>query len=98
VKGYRLIDPSTDHLIIEDNVQFKESIPHAPQELHADNFVLPPVKDDEHGHADSSLNESSNSEDSNDSNIDLVQSDADLVHVDANADLKPRPKWAKTTL
>jgi hypothetical protein len=50
VKGYRFIDPSMDQLIIERSVQFEESISHAPQELHSDVFVLPPVQDDEFGH------------------------------------------------
>ena len=31
VKGYRLIDLSSDQLIIEHSVQFKESVSHAPQ-------------------------------------------------------------------
>jgi hypothetical protein len=31
VKGYRLIDLSSDHLIIEHSVQFKESVSHVPQ-------------------------------------------------------------------
>jgi hypothetical protein len=61
VKGYKLIDPSMDWLIIERSVQFEESILHAPQEPHVDTFVLPLVRDDEHAHVDSSSNESSNS-------------------------------------
>jgi hypothetical protein len=63
VKGYRLIDPSTNQLIIECNFQFKESISHAPQDPHAYAFVLPPIRDDEHAHADSSSDESSDSYD-----------------------------------
>jgi hypothetical protein len=43
VKGYRLIDLSSDRLIIERNVQFEESVSHAPQQPHADTFILPPV-------------------------------------------------------
>jgi hypothetical protein len=43
VKGYILIDPSTDQLIIERSVQFEESLSHAPHEPHAGTFVLPPV-------------------------------------------------------
>jgi hypothetical protein len=54
VKGYRLIDISSDRLIIEHSVQFKESVSHVPQQSHADNFTLPPVQDDEHVHVDSS--------------------------------------------
>jgi hypothetical protein len=56
VKGYRLIDISLDQLIIEHSVQFMESVSHVPQQPHADTFVLPPVKDDEHAPAESSSN------------------------------------------
>jgi hypothetical protein len=66
VKGYRLIDISSDQLIIERSVQFEESVSHVPQQSHADTFVLPPVRDDEYAHADSSSNESFDSEDSDD--------------------------------
>ena len=43
VKGYRLIDLSSDRLIIECSVQFEESVSHVPQHPHADNFILPTV-------------------------------------------------------
>jgi hypothetical protein len=43
VKGYRLIDLSSDRLIIEHSVQFEESVSHVPQQSHADTFTLPPV-------------------------------------------------------
>jgi hypothetical protein len=43
VKGYRLIDLSSDRLIIEHSVQFEESVSHVPQQPHADTFILPPV-------------------------------------------------------
>jgi hypothetical protein len=43
VKGYRLIDLSLDRLIIERSAQFKESVFHVPQQLHADTFILPCV-------------------------------------------------------
>jgi hypothetical protein len=76
MKGYRLIDLSSDRLIIERSVQFKESISHVPQQSNADTFVLPPVND-EHAHADSSSDESSNSEDSDDSDTESIQSDAE---------------------
>jgi hypothetical protein len=66
VKGYRLIDLSSDHLIIDRSVKFKESVSHVPQHPHADTFVFPPVIDDEHAHAKSSSNEIFDSEDSND--------------------------------
>jgi hypothetical protein len=61
VKGYRLIDLSSDWLIIERSVQFEESVLHVPQQLHADNFSLPPVRDGENAHVDSSSDESSDS-------------------------------------
>jgi hypothetical protein len=77
VKGYRLIDLSSDRLIIEHSVQFEESVSHAPQQPHADTFVLPPVRDDEHAHADSSFEESSDSEDSDDSDSESVSSDVE---------------------
>jgi hypothetical protein len=35
VKGYKLIDLSTDRLIIERSVQFEESVSHVSQQLHA---------------------------------------------------------------
>jgi hypothetical protein len=69
VKGYRLIDLSLDRLIIERNVQFKESVSHVPQQPHVDIFVLPPVRNDENAHVESSLDESYNSEDSDDPDI-----------------------------
>jgi hypothetical protein len=50
VKGYSLIDLSSDRLIIEQSVQFEESVSHVPQQSHADTFILPPVRDDEHAH------------------------------------------------
>jgi hypothetical protein len=62
VKGYKLIDLSSDRLIIERSVQFEESFSHVPQQPHAYTFVLPPVIDDEHAHADSCLDESSDLE------------------------------------
>jgi hypothetical protein len=43
VKGYRLIDISLDRLIIERSFQFEEIFSHAPQQPHADTFILPPV-------------------------------------------------------
>jgi hypothetical protein len=66
VKGYQLIDLSSDCLIIEHSVQFKESVSHVAQQLHADTFTLPPVRDDEHAHADSSSDVISDSKDSDD--------------------------------
>jgi hypothetical protein len=63
VKGYRVIDLSSDQLIIECSVQFKESFSHVPQQAHADTFSIPPIQDDEHANADSSSYESYDSED-----------------------------------
>jgi hypothetical protein len=92
VKGYRLIDLSSDQLIIERSVQLEKSVSHVPQQ--------PPVRDDEHAHADSSSDESSDSEDSDDSDSgsESIQSDAKSEHPDAVAEPKQRPKWAQTTL
>jgi hypothetical protein len=66
VKGYRLIDLSSDRLIIECSIQFEESVSHVPQQSYADTFTLPHVRDDEHAHANSSSDDSFDSEDSND--------------------------------
>jgi hypothetical protein len=91
VKGYRLIDPSTDQLIIEHSVQFEESLSHAPHEPHAGTFVLPPVRDDESTHSYSTLDLSSNTE-LEDSEHAYAQS------VQADEEPEQRPKWAQTTL
>jgi hypothetical protein len=61
-KGYRLIDVSLDQLIIEHSFQFEESLLHVPQQLHADMFILPPVRDDEHAYVESSSEECSHLE------------------------------------
>ena len=98
VKGYQLIDLYLDQLIIECSVQFEESVSHVPQQPHADTFTLPPIQDDEHAHVDSSLDESFDSEASNDSNSESVQSYEELEHLDAVAEPEQRPKWAQTTL
>jgi hypothetical protein len=98
VKGYHLIDLSLDWIIIEHSVQFEESVSHVPQQPHAVTFTLPPVRDDEHAHADSSSDEISDSKNSDDSYLELVQSDSELEHSDAVAEPEQRPKWAQTTL
>jgi hypothetical protein len=98
VKGYRLIDISSDQLIIEHSVQFEESVSHVPQQSHADTFTLPPVRNDEHAHAGSSSDESFDSEDSDDLDSKSVQSNVELEHLDAIVELEQRPKWAQTTL
>jgi hypothetical protein len=54
VKGYRLIYISSDRLMIECSVQFEENVLHVPQQPHADTFIVPPVRYDEHAHVDSS--------------------------------------------
>jgi hypothetical protein len=69
VKGYILIDISSDQIIIKCSVQFEEIVSHVPQQSHADTFVLPPIRDDDHAHVNSSLDESFNLEDSYDPNI-----------------------------
>jgi hypothetical protein len=66
--------------------------------LHADTFVLPPVRDNDHAHAISSSDESSDSKDSDDLDKYLVQSDAESVHLDVDAELEHRLKWTDTTL
>jgi hypothetical protein len=43
LKGYWIIDLSSDRLIIKRSVQFEESVLHVPQQSHADTFTLPPV-------------------------------------------------------
>jgi hypothetical protein len=73
LKGYILIYLSLDRLIIKRSVQFEESVSHVPQKSHAHTFVLPPVKDDEHAHVDSS-DESFDLEDSYDPDTKSVQS------------------------
>jgi hypothetical protein len=86
VKGYKFTDISLDWLIIERSVQFKESISHVTQKPHGNTFVLPPFKDDEHEHIDSSSNESYNSEDSDDLETESVQSNAKSMHVYVDAE------------
>jgi hypothetical protein len=54
VKGYRLIDISSDQFIIKHSVQFEESVLHVPQQPHVDTFIIPLVRDDEHAHDESS--------------------------------------------
>jgi hypothetical protein len=55
-------------------------------------------RDDEHAHANSSLDESSDSEDSYDSYSESVQSNAESNHPYAVVEPKKRLKWAQTTL
>jgi hypothetical protein len=97
VKGYRLIDISSEWLIIESSVQ-EESVSHAPKQPHADTFILPPIQDDEHAHTESSSDEIYDSEDFDDSYSESIQLDAESEHLDAVAELEHRPKWENTTL
>jgi hypothetical protein len=98
VNGYRLIYISSNRLIIERSVQFEESASHVPQQLQAYTFILPPVRDDEHEHADSSSNESFYSEDSNYLYIDSVHLDAGSTHPNEDVEPEEGTKWAQTTL
>jgi len=72
-------------LTTEGHHKFKESFFHAPWELHAETFVLPLVRDDEHAHVDSSSDESFDSKDSYNLGTDSVQLDAESMHVYADA-------------
>jgi hypothetical protein len=54
VKEYRLTDLLLDQLIIERSFQLEGSVSHVPRQSHAETFVLPPVKDDEHAHVETS--------------------------------------------
>jgi hypothetical protein len=72
VKVYRLIDPSTDRLIIERSVQFEESPLHAP---HVNILVLPSIpdiKDDDSIHSDATYSDSE----------DFVHGDQHVVQLD----------------
>jgi hypothetical protein len=73
VKGYRIIDLTSNWIIIEHSVKFEESVSHVPQQSHADTFILPHVRDDEHAHAKYSSDKSSDLEDSNDLDLESVQ-------------------------
>jgi hypothetical protein len=87
VKGYRLLDTSTDRLIIECSVQFEETPLHAPSEPHVDTFVplhAPNINDDESTHSNHGS---------------YMISEYNLKD-DENAYVEPPqiPKWAHTTL
>jgi hypothetical protein len=94
MKGYKLIDISSDRLIVERSVQFEESVSHVPQHLHVDTFILPHVRDDENTHDDSSSDKSYDLEDSYDLDTRLVQSYTESKHPDVYAEPEQRPKWA----
>jgi len=82
VKGYRLIDPLTDQILIQPSVKFEESPSHAPHEPHEEAFVLPPFAADESIHSYHTLDLSSDieSEDIEDADARSRHSYADLVH------------------
>jgi hypothetical protein len=63
-------------------------------------FFLPPVRDDEHAHVDSSSDENYDSLYLDDPDIESVQSDVKSVYADVVAEPKPqqRPKWENNTL
>jgi hypothetical protein len=95
VKGYKLIHPSTDQIIIECNFQFEESPLHALLVQHAKTLVLPlvlDIRDDDSTHIDATYLD-----------IDLV----DYIHADEQvvkpnegptSELQKNPKWAQSTL
>jgi hypothetical protein len=87
VKGYRLIDTSTNKLIIERSVEFEESPMHASQEPHAETStppLVPDIRDDASSHTDQ---------------ISDLISKSDLEDDEhAYDELHQRPKWARSTL
>jgi hypothetical protein len=92
-----LIFPRTESSLNEVSNSRKVSL-HVPQQSHAYTFILPPVQDNEHAHAEYSSDESSDLEDSDDPDTETVQSYVDSVHPDADVELEQRPKWDQTTL
>jgi len=95
VKGYRLIDPSTDRLIIERSVQFEKSPLHAPPLKHVETLVLPSVpniRDD-----DSTLSYATYSDTNS---KDSVHADEKVVqpNEEPTSELQQIPKWAQSTL
>ena len=87
VKGYRLLIPSTDKLIIERSVKFEESLSHAPQVPHAGTFYLPHVRDDDSVHSDADTDHADAEEENADAKTE--SSDTNLVH--ENDDPHPSP-------
>jgi hypothetical protein len=95
VKGYRLIHPSTNQLIIECSVQFEESPLHAPPVQHAETLVLPSVpdiRDDDSTHSDATYSDTDSK--------DFVHADEQVVHPNEEpaSELQQMPKWAQSTL
>jgi hypothetical protein len=75
VKGYKLIDPSTDLLIIEQTIQFEESPLHAFPLQYVDNLVLTSVidiKDDDSTHSNATYSDTDSK--------DFVDADEQVVH------------------
>jgi hypothetical protein len=95
VKGYKLIDPSTDRLIIERSVQFEEIPLHATSVQHVEILVLssvPDIRDDvsTHSYATYSYTDSK----------DYVHADELVGHpnYEPTSELQQIPKWAQSTL
>jgi hypothetical protein len=91
--GYKLIDPSTDRLIIENGVQFEKSPLHAPPVQHADILVFPSVpniRDDDSIHSTATYSDSK----------DFVHGDEQVVqpNEETTSKLQQMPKWAQSTL
>jgi hypothetical protein len=91
VKGYRLVDPSTNWLIIEHNVQFEESPFHAPPMQHTytlDLPLVPDIGDDDSIHSDATYS---------DSNLEYYVHGLEQVvrpYEDPMLELQRMPKWA----
>jgi len=92
VKGYRLLDPSTDILIIEHSVHFEEDHLHAPSNPHVETFVpfhALDIGDDESTHSDHGL----------DLRSEFDLEDDEHVNDEHPYDEPPQmPKLARTTL
>eukprot|EP00253_Pinus_taeda_P034698 PITA_34698 len=93
VKGYRLLIPSADKLIIERSVKFEESLSHAPQSPHADTFYLPHVRDDDSIHSDADTEHTDVEVEHADA--ETKSSDTNLVH--ANYDPHQSPNRASSS-
>ena len=93
MKGYRLLIPSTDKLIIERSVKFEESLSHAPQVPHAGTFYLPHVRDDDSVHSDADTDHADAEEEHADAKTE--SSDTNLMH--ANDDPHPSPNRASSS-
>jgi hypothetical protein len=95
VKGYRLIDPSTDLLIIEHTVQFEESPLHASLLQHVYNLVLTSVIDirDDDSACSNATYSDTDSEDSVHANEKLVQPNEETM-----LELQRMSMWEQSTL